>query len=370
MLSPKGYFYSAEDADSEGVEGKYYTWTVDELKNILSDEEFVLFTEQYNIKEEGNYEHEASRTKDGTNIPHLKDNQDNELNEIRKKLFEYRDKRIHPLRDDKMLTDWNSLMIASFSYAARIFNNRHYLAVAENAAEFIYSTMLKNDSSISHVYKGEVKNIKGKLDDYAFFIFALLELFNTTLNPDYLKPAVSINDYMLLHFYDTTKGFFLVSDLDEELITRPQNIYDSAIPAGSSVAVYNLLKLSKLTGNMEYLEISNKYFDSLFDSLEQNNTAFSFLLSAYLLSIAPSKEIIITDKTTEEGFKLSVELSQKYSPNLTTILLNEKNQELLADLTSYSDNYPIPENGTKYFLCKNYNCNLPEDNVEIILERI
>ena len=370
MLSPKGYFYSAEDADSEGVEGKFYTWTSEELKSVLSESEYEIFSSQYNIAEEGNFENEATRTKEGTNIPFLSTETEKPLPDILHKLFTHREKRIRPLRDDKMLTDWNSLMIASFAYAARAFNNRHYLKIAESAARFILSTMLNKDGSLAHTYKGEVKDIHGKLDDYSFFVFALLELYNSTFDVSYLESAININEYMLLHFYDSKGGFYLVSDLDEVLLTRPKNIYDSAIPAGSSVAAYNLVRLSKLTGNQHYLEIVNKYFNSLSGSIKDNNTAFSFLLSAYMLSHSPSKELIITEENTNDGFKTAVALCDKYLPELTTIILNKQNHELMNTLTSYSKDYPIPKNGEYYYLCENYNCNLPEGSLNTIMEKL
>lgn len=368
LLSPEGFFYSAEDADSEGIEGKFYTWTKKELSEILTQEELNYFCAKYNIEETGNYEHESSRVKDGSNIPFLSDYSSDETNDlIIEKIFSFREKRVRPLRDEKMLTDWNSLMIASFAYASRVFNNRKYLSLAERAAEFILKNMLSDNYSLKHVFNKTAKDINGKLDDYSFFVFALLELYNSTFNHRYLFTANKVTEFMIDNFSDEKGGFFFTSKNDETLITRPKDIYDSAIPSGNSVAVCNLIRLSRITGDNKYSMTAKKYLDSLVSSIDQNSMSFSFLLSAYLMLISPSKELIITDGKMHDYFELAVKFENKYSPSFTKIILNESNYASMINLAPYLNNYLVQKDKTLYYLCENYTCNLPEDNLERIL---
>ncbi len=368
LLSPEGFFYSAEDADSEGIEGKFYTWTKKELSENLTQEELNYFCDKYNIEEYGNYEHESSRVKDGSNIPFLSDSSSDETNDlILNKLFTFREKRVRPLRDEKMLTDWNSLMIASLAYAARVFNNQKYLSLAERAAEFILKNMLSDNYSLKHVFNKTAKDINGKLDDYSFFVFALLELYNSTFNHRYLFTANKVTEFMIDNFSDEKGGFFFTSKNDETLITRPKDIYDSAIPSGNSVAVLNLIRLSRITGDDKYIRMAEKYLNSLTSSIDQNSMSFSFLLSAYLMLISPSKELIITDGKMHDYFELAVKFENKYSPSFTKIILNESNYASMINLAPYLNNYLVQKDKTLYYLCENYTCNLPEDNLERIL---
>lgn len=379
MLAPEGYFYSAEDADSEGIEGKFYTWQTKELKTLLSEDEYNLYSKIYNISDEGNYEHEATRTKDGTNIPHLSSRL-TELNEnqlilletIRTKLHRIRSERIRPLRDSKMLTDWNSMIISSLAYAARSFGNEHYLRLAKNAMTFLQENMQDNNSKLYHVYNDGRSDIPGKLDDYAFFINASIELYNSTFNADYINQAIETNQYVLDNFLDTDNGgFFLTSSKDEVLISRPKTLYDSAIPSGNSVQALNLLKLSTITADPKHSKIAEQIIDSATEQVEQNNMSFSYNLSAFIYKISAPKELIVTDgNESTDRLGLAHKLTTIYSPNTSFIYLDNKEFHKMTKIADYLSNYLIEKGETVYYLCENYNCELPEKDLEKILKKL
>ena len=385
LLSEDGFFYSAEDADSEGIEGKFYTWKTEELKALLNEDDYKLFSTVYNIDPEGNFEHEATRQKDGSNIPYLSNSYETiadqmdlsiselekRLEDIRKILLESRNKRIRPLRDDKMLTDWNALMIASFAYASRVFGNDEYLLIADKATSFLLDKMVNNDFTVLHNFNDGISNIHGKLDDYSFLIFALLEMYNASLNPKYLINAVSINDKMIDLFLDSnSNGFYLTSRDDETLITRPKSIYDSAIPSGNSLAMINLMRISHLTGNTKYNGIVDKYLNSLTGHMSDNPLSFSMLLTASVMKDSKSKELIITDsKHDHTPVELAKVLSQNYNPYLYCIYLTKESQSDLMRVAKYLGNYEVEEEN-KYYLCENYNCELPENDLDKIIEKL
>ena len=251
MTSPDGGFYSAEDADSEGEEGKFYLWSQQEIIEILGKKEAELVINIYNTEPGGNFTDEVSGEKPGTNILHLnknpdqaamalgisRDELDSRINESRQKLFDVREKRIHPSKDDKIITDWNGLMIAAFAKAGRVFENKKYTDAAEKAADFINSKLTK-DGRLLHRYRGGDAAILANIDDYAFFIWGLLELYESTFNIVYLKEAISLTDQMIKYFWDDTNyGFFFTPSDGEKLLVKQKEIYDGAVPSGNAVAM-------------------------------------------------------------------------------------------------------------------------------------
>ena len=201
MTDKRGGFYSAEDADSEGEEGLFYLWTVEEIKNILSDEESELLINNYSLDKEGNYKDEATGKKTEKNILYLKQpinniESKNRLNEITKKLYLAREKRIHPLKDDKILTDWNGLMIAAFAKAGDVFNSNDYIQQAEKSAQFILKNLTDNNGRLLKRYRNGNAGVDAHLDDYAFFIWGLLELYEATFNVTYLTEAIQLSNIM------------------------------------------------------------------------------------------------------------------------------------------------------------------------------
>ncbi|MGZ7095993.1 MAG: thioredoxin domain-containing protein, partial [Methanobacterium sp.] len=257
MKSPQGGFYSAEDADSEGIEGKFYVWTKKEIIDVLGEDEGEFASKVFGVTEEGNFKEESTGEKTGANILHLensfedmteifgisKEELKKKVLEIRNKLYEHREGRIHPQKDDKILTDWNGLMISSLAKGAYVFKEDKYLKAAINAADFILNKMLMNDR-LMHRFRDGESAIEGNLDDYAFMIYGLLDLFEASFNVKYLKSALLLVDTLLDHFWDVENGgFYFTADYAEKVLVRKKEIYDSAIPSGNSIMMLNLLRL-------------------------------------------------------------------------------------------------------------------------------
>ena len=226
MTDKRGGFYSAEDADSEGEEGLFYLWTIDEIKNILSNVESELLINTYGLNKEGNYDDEATGNRTEKNILYLKEpinniELKNRLNQIIKKLYQARKKRIHPLKDDKILTDWNGLMIAAYAKAGDVFNSDDYIQQAEKSAQFILKNLTDNNGRLLKRYRNGNAGVDAHLDDYAFFIWGLLELYEATFNVTYLAEAIQLSNIMVDEFWDVTNGgFFLGGENSEKLIVR------------------------------------------------------------------------------------------------------------------------------------------------------
>ena len=334
MTSPEGGFYSAEDADSEGVEGKFYVWTNSELQQVLTPKEVELVHRFYNVKTEGNFHDEATGRQSGANIFHLTaplpgmaagpaqdSDVPDELTAIRKKLFTVREKRTHPLKDDKILTDWNGLMIGALAMGARIFRNNQYLAAAGKAADFILSAMRDTNGRLLHRYRAGESAITGMLCDYAFFVWGLLELYAAGLDPDILQEAILLNEQMLDLFWDeAASGFFLTPTHGESLLVRTKEIYDGALPSGNSIAFANLLRLSRLTASPELSRKAELLVQAFSESLQEAPSAYTQFLSGLYLALSQSIEIVVVgDPRGEDTRKMLDILSEKFSPEVTVL---------------------------------------------------
>ena len=248
MTSPEGGFYSAEDADSEGEEGIFYVWSTSEIESILGENDSNIYNQIFNINPIGNF-NEGKIHK--TNIPHIKKSLKeysqikstniielkNNLDDMRKKLFNVRENRVHPYKDDKILTDWNGLMIAAFARAGVVLNDEIYTIVAVKAMHFILESLTDNKGRLLKRYRNGISGKQAVLDDYAFIIWALIELYHLTFDVEYLIQASKFADYQYNHFWDwDDNGFFFTSDNSEKLIVRTKEVYDGAVPSGNSVS--------------------------------------------------------------------------------------------------------------------------------------
>lgn len=362
MTSPEGMFYSAEDADSEGEEGKFYTWTIQEIKDILK-QDADLAIKIFNIKEEGNYLEEATGHLTGRNIIHLTKIPDihyEKLEDIRKKLFEYREKRVHPLKDDKMLTDWNGLMIAGLSKAAQAFSNEEYVNYAKKSANFILNKLMI-DGKLYHLYKeGEVK-VEGMLDDYAFFVWGLIELYQSTGDIDYLEKAVLLTQKSIELFYDKENGGFYLSK-SKDLIVKPKESFDGAIPSGNSVSAYNLYRLYLLTGNNDFYEKSYETLRAFSEEIKRLPSYHTMFLIAMMMHFYPAAEVVISGEKWKEPLE---ELNKEFLPNKVILVKNLQNKEKLEVLSPYTKDIETDEDFYIY-LCKNFSCNLPVKDLEYV----
>ncbi|MBU3196396.1 thioredoxin domain-containing protein [Clostridium algidicarnis] len=286
MTSPEGGFYCGEDADSQGVEGKFYLWDFTEIYKVLDMEEGNLFINYYGIQREGNFE--------GSNIPNLigegledldKPDLRDKLENIRRKLFDYREKRIHPHKDDKILTSWNGLMIAAFAKAGRILNEEKYKDASIKALEFVFTKLQREDGRLLARFRDGESRYLAYLDDYAFIIWALIEVYEVTKDYSYIENALELNKDMMELFSDKEKGgLFLYGRDSEKLILRPKDIYDGAIPSGNGVAAMNMLRLSKITEDVKLKDEAESIFKVFGDSINKMPRAHAKTLDALLYS--------------------------------------------------------------------------------------
>jgi uncharacterized protein len=309
MTSPEGTFWSAEDADSEGEEGKFYHWTTSEVRAALGSADADLFIRVFNLGDNGNFVEQGTQNLTGANIPHLQNSVSGiatelkiqpeslrtRLESIRQTLFASREKRIHPHKDDKVLTDWNGLMIAAYSKAAQALDDPAYSEAASRAAAFILDSLRSSDGGLLHRYRLGDASIAANLDDYAFLVWGLLELYETVFDVQYLRHALEINDQMVKNFWDDEGGgFYFTGHKSEELLTRQKETYDGAIPSGNSVAMLNLLRIARITGDTKLEDMASRMGRSFSDGIRKNPSAHSQMLQAIDFLLGPSYEIVIS----------------------------------------------------------------------------
>lgn len=378
MTAPQGGFYSAEDADSERIEGKYYLWTKKEFEEILgSDAE--LMSRIFNVRTDGNFKEESTQKKTGTNILHLKqpypqiaekigislEELEQKIDEARQKLLKVRQGRIHPHKDDKILVDWNGLMIAALSKGAQVFNSNRYREAAVKATEFIIKNLLKNAKLIHRYREGEAAGI-GNLDDYAFFIWGLLELYETTFNSKYLKVALDLNETVIKHFYDSESGgFYFTSELSERILIRKKESYDSAIPAGNSVQILNLLRIAVITENLDYVDFAVASEKAFSNKVERSPTAHTQLLIALDFKLGPAYEIVVVGNDESKDTRNILEtIFTNFIPNKVLILrgaLDPSNE--LKELSESLKSKKLLNNKPTVYICTEGVCKNPTNDI-------
>ena len=384
MTAHEGGFYSAEDADSEGIEGKFYVWTEDEIQKVLSSEEFGLVKAVFNVEKDGNFRDEVTGKSDGKNIFHVNrsvsdmsprfDMKSEELQDhlesARHKLFAAREKRIHPGKDDKILTDWNGLMIAAFAKGARVFNEPEYEKAARDAADFILSKMRDKDNLYHRYRDGEVA-IPAFLDDYAFLIHGLLELYETTFLVDYLETAISLTDKLIGHFWDKENGgFYLTSDKAEELLIRKKEIYDGAVPSGNSVAMLNLLRLGRITAKPEYETKAWSIAKAFSGTVSHSSAAHTMFMQALDFAIGPTAEVVIVgDRESDDTLEMLEAIGKQFISGKVVIFrpAGEREPEITR-LVPYSLNLMAENGKPTAYVCHNNRCELPTTDTEKMLQ--
>jgi uncharacterized protein len=382
MTDENGGFYSAEDADSDGEEGKFYVWTQDEIERILG-EDAAWFTKFYNVEKNGNFVDEATQQKSGVNILHLRDSLSvfaaeskipldtlrGKIESAREKLYLQREKRIHPYKDDKILTDWNGLMIAALAAAGRIFEEPRYIESASKAQNFISQNMLSKDGRLLHRYRDGDAAIRGFAGDYAFYIWGLVELFQATQKSEFLEQALMLNDAFIADFWDEKDGgFFTTSDDGEVLLIRDKEIYDGAIPSANSVALYNLIRLARITGRVDLEEKSNLVGAAFSLTVNRSPSAYTFLMSALNFAAGPAYEIVIVGNPTDDSAKAMMKaLTESYLPNSVLIVRQVGASEGIDKLSSFVRGYNSMDGKATAYVCQNYSCQLPTNDVSELL---
>ncbi len=382
MSSPEGAFYSAEDADSEGVEGKFYVWTAKEIRKVLDhdDAEFISFV--YDVKDDGNFNDGYSQ-KTVNNILHLKHNI-NELTEILDlskseienkiktiliKLYNEREKRVHPHKDNKVLTDWNGLMIASLSQAAQVFNDKKYLEASKVAADFILKKLLI-DNRLMHRYREGDAGIIGNLDDYSFMIWGLLELYTASFDVKYLNAALNLNKTLIRYFWDVeSNGFYFTASDSEKVLIREKKIYDSATPSGNSVELLNLLHIARLTEDRELEAMAVKMETSFSEDVERLPTGHTFFITAVDFEVGPSFEVVIVGKSgAHNTINMLNKIKNQYIPNKVVIFKDPNNPD---DVNKIAESLRFKESvdgmATAH-ICTSESCKQPTTDVNEMLK--
>lgn len=378
MQSSEGGFYSAEDADSEGEEGKFYLWKESELREILNEQDAEYFIKLYNINNSGNYLEESTGKSTNKNIPHLKDMNQLEQEEIylkiasiRQKLFNLREKRVHPSKDDKILTDWNGLMIVALTKGAIVLKNTSYLDAAQKATKFILNNLKTEDERLFHRYKDGSSEIEGYLTDYAFFIWGLIELYEATFDINYLEIALKLNKYQIKHFWDNEiGGFYFTSDLNEELLVRQKEVYDGAIPSGNSISILNLLRLSYITGDSG-LEIKADILSRVFsDKLDASPIAYTQFMVAGDFAIGPTYSLVISGNSeSQDTIEMIETIKKTYLPNKVLLLRKmEKKSPDIDKLSNFVEFFSDLEGKATAYVCINKTCKPPTHDIRKMLE--
>ena len=365
MLNPQGGFYSTQDADSEGHEGKFFIWTPREIGEILGEEEGKVFCRYYDVTAQGNFEGANI-----LNVPRPLEQVARELSlspgelsrilsEGRQRLFREREKRIKPHRDEKILTGWNGMMGVSFVEASVVLQRADYLEVARRNARFLLKHLCRK-GRIFRTHKDGVSKLRGYLDDYANLVEQLLALYQATGEREWLDQAVIYNDAMLEQFWNREQAaFFLTGKEHEKLVTPVRDVYDNATPAGSSVAVFNLLKLAILTGNMEYRSIAETNLESMHLPLTRYPNGFGYLLGAADFYLGPVKEIaVVGDPESGETQRLLEVVHGRFLPNKVVAILDPNATDGAGDLPLLEGKTLVKGRPAAY-VCENYTCKAP-----------
>ncbi|MBM3700440.1 MAG: thioredoxin domain-containing protein [Actinobacteria bacterium] len=376
MTSENGGFYSAEDADSEGIEGKFYTWTKNDIKKLFNDKDSGLIIDVFNVGisnlESGSVLYIDKPLNDisakyGMSLKDL----DSFLQSSIKKMCISRNKRIHPFKDDKILTDWNGLMISALSLGARVFNNSSYQNAAVAAADFILDNLITEEGNLLHRYRDGQPAIAANLDDYSFFIMGLIELYQATFNISYLKTAIKLNKYMLENFWDEKAGGFYFTHQNSELNEFAQkDTYDGAIPSGNSIALLNLIKLGRITGDSLFEDKALEVIKAFSGTVNKAPEAYTQFISSYDFLLGPTYEIVIAgDKNSRQVKQILNDINSVFAPNKVVVLKqpgNEGNQ--LSAIAPYLSSMGMINEKPAIYACSNYTCKAPISEVDGLIK--
>jgi len=364
MTSPEGGFYSAEDADSAGEEGLFYLWTPQEIMAILGEQDGADFCRVYGITDKGNFE--------GRSIANLLESLPEEdeikrLEDWQQRLFQERGKRVHPHKDDKILTAWNGMMIAALAFASRVLDEPIYLGAAEQATEFVLRNLRRDGGRLlARFREGEALYLAYALD-YACLIWGLIELYQAGMDPVWLKLALELNKDMIKYFWDEEKGgFYLYGSDAEELLARPKEIYDGAIPSANSVAVLDLLRLARLTGDSALEDKAAQAINCFAGTIQQMPGGYSFFLTALLFQQQLGQEIVIVgDAANTETRAMLKLINQNYLPDSLVVLkdIAQTNGEIERLMPFTREMRPIDDRVTAY-ICSGFTCQQPINETE------
>ncbi len=386
MTGPEGGFYSAEDADSEGEEGRFYVWTEGEIRDTLSKRDAWLLMKVFNVEKGGNYAEEATGRKTGASILHMTgplaevaaeqgisfDDARTVIESARTRLFERRDRRVHPHKDDKVLTDWNGLMTAALARAAAAFDEPRYAEAAKKAADFIQEKITGPDGRLYHRYREGERAFPGYLDDYAFHVWGLIEIYEATFEVKYLKRALELNSRMLEHFLDEESGgFYFTSDETESLLVRRKGSYDAAMPSGNSIAMLNLIRLGRITADPALLQEADKVSRAFSTRILEAPAGYTQLLNALDFAFGPSSEVVIVGKPGSYDTRAMLrEANKRFEPNKVLIFrpAGEESPDIVG-IADYARPLEAVDGRATAYVCEDYSCKAPVTDPQKIFEK-
>ncbi|OPX19820.1 MAG: hypothetical protein BZ151_07165 [Desulfobacca sp. 4484_104] len=367
MTAPDGGFYAAQDADSEGEEGKFFVWTPAEVKQAVGPEYAPLVMAAYGVTPDGNFEHGTSvlhqplcRAELARQFSVSEEELDDILAHCRRQMLDLRETRVRPHRDDKIITAWNGLMISAMAYGAQVLGDKRYRCAASKSANFILDKLLQEEN-LKRIWAAGRARQPGFLDDYACLVAGLLDLFETDFNPDWLLPAILLAGLMDERFYDAERKYFFYNAHDnEQLITRPRNFFDQALPSGNSMAVHNLIRLYRLTENLTYQEQAGDVLSRFQGAIADNPRALAYLLSAQESYLAPTLALtLVGDAADETITQMLGVIYQRYLPHRRLVLKSPHNCTALAGLVAAVKEYEALEGKPTAFVCHGFTCLAP-----------
>ena len=368
----KGGFYSAQDADSEGVEGKFFVWSLDEVERLLGRENAEVFCEYYDITESGNFE--------GENILHVQTSLDIFAKKLRRdeaeleaillegkqKLFEVREDRIKPGLDDKILTSWNGIMIRGMAVGYQLLNDQRYLEAAEKSADFILSELSQADGLLLRTYRAGKSHLNAYLEDYSYLSAGLVALHEASFNPRWLQEAERLTEIMIEQFWDdSSSGFFFTGKAHESLIVQSKSAYDSATPSGTAMAVHSLLRLAKHLDRPDFREKAVQALGLYYHQMENAPSGSGQLLCELEFLLSTPREIaVVGEKNADDTKVVLQEIHGRFLPNKILALLDPSNNQSSADVsTPLTDGKTQIEGKATVYVCENYACQVPTTDV-------
>lgn len=366
LAAPAGGFFCGQDADSDGVEGKYYVFTPEEIIRVLGEKEGRDFCLRYHITEEGNFEgssipnriETAGTNQNADDQREESQREEDRWEEARKRLYAYRRGRTKLHRDDKILLSWNGWAIIALARAGLILDDKRYEQAAIRAQQFIETNMTDDRNRLYLRFRAGEAAYDGQLEDYSVYALALLELYRITFDVQYLQQAVYRGQQMTALFEDREEGGFFMNAADaEQLITRPKEVYDGAIPSGNGVAAMVWELLAGLTGEVSWREAADRQHRFLCGQMAGYPAGHCFALLAMAKALYPHRELICAGSRVPD--ELTAYLREHGAENMSILFKSPENQEALAGAAPFTASYPIPEQGTVWYLCENGSCREP-----------
>jgi uncharacterized protein YyaL (SSP411 family) len=384
MTSPEGAFYAAEDADSEGVEGRFYLWTEDELREVLAPDEADLVIEVFGVEAEGNFADPATGEPSGANVLFMErplsdvaaergwaeEEARTRLEAAREKLMRGRERRVRPRRDDKVLADWNGLMVAALALGARALDEPAYAEAAARAADFILGRMSRGGGRLYHRLSDGEAAVPAFLDDYAFLTWGLVELYETTFDAKYLKAALELARTTVDLFWDERAGGFFYAGSDaERLIVRKKELFDGAVPSGNAVATLNFLRLARLTGDASWEERAAATMRAFSGALASKPSFFTFMMTALAFALGPSHEVVVVgDPGAEDTREMLGALSRAYLPDAVVVFKPAGDEEAdIVELAEYTRDLSQLSGRATAYVCERFSCRAPTNDVREML---